>query len=294
MRLTAEMRPRGPVCYPSPTMAADQAHRVQGDRRPEGPALRRAAPSSSDQLTTIEEERSRRASPSSPATWASTTSPPTPARRPSSARRTCRSRTTSATCCRRSTGRSSASMTADVRNLRALRQADREGADQGAALRRPLHQGRAGGDRAARSRGRRARRRGRSGSFGAAGLRLPARPPHEGSGPNALPVDDPVEVIPGVLTFRFTIEPRRRVQPRAGRALVLRVRRRVVRLGRDRRVRLPPRELQSPPWRSGSCSAARSATSPTASRGASTSRATWWTSSTCRSGPCSTSPTRPS
>ena len=85
------------VCYPSPTMAAAEAHE-EGARRPAGAAARRSSAELRSSSRRSRTTRSPRRSRTCPATSASTTSRPTPARRRSSARRTSRSRTTSATC----------------------------------------------------------------------------------------------------------------------------------------------------------------------------------------------------
>ena len=88
--------------------------------------------------------RSRPPSPSCRATSASTTSPPTRARPRSSGRRTSRSSNNVRDLLAEDRAGPEADRRRHLRHLRPLRQADREGAHQGAALRRPLHQGRAG------------------------------------------------------------------------------------------------------------------------------------------------------
>ena len=175
-----------------------------------------------------------------------------------------------------------------LRPLRAVRQAHREGPHQGAALRRPLHQGRPGAVAPLAP-----------WTASAVAARPSCSPPpasptcwtaSRSSGPSDTLAGPPRRRDPGRAHAALHDELGRRVQPRRQRALAVR-----------RRPRSSCRCSSSPPRsvtehaarrsRSVWSWAARSATSPTGSCAGPGSAAASSTSSTSTSGPSSTSPT---
>ena len=162
----------------------------------------------------------------------------------------------------RSTGRSQRIDDGTLRDLRTVRQADREGAHQGAAVRRPLHQGRQGAVAPVAAVDR-ARRRGAVWLFAAAGARLPRSTGSRRSGRSSGCPGDPIELIPGVRHLPVHDEPRRRVQPRAERAVVLRGGHGDRRRADRRRRRSATRACSTGARARAGARGARSATSPT-------------------------------